>query len=421
MKTVICCIVLLVLFHAHAIAGDAWTYITEFDGQEIGYVLSMASEADGTIWVSSNRGVFRYKDSVWSDEKAHFKDGDFTGIVNVTVSPNGNVWFCHSNSLIKYDGNNWSYYNYTDSTIELSGLSVDSKENVWCTTKSDSGLLKFDGKEWKILQANGGIVRNSVSGIKVSPEDDVWIRYGDQFITEKSAGIPPVNFGVSRFNGAKWITYTVENGLISNTIGDITFSPDALTYISCGDWGNEGILRFNGSKWETISKTLNGKIEFGRDGTLWVIFRLNSLYRYNGISFEYCPKPPEIPTFTQTMCFDADNNIWLGVYGGVVKFDISTGVHQNYNLKPQDFVLHNAFPNPFNPSTTLTYSLAKPANVSLAVFDSSGRKIATLVDNFVSAGEHSVQFDGNGLSSGVYFYRLKAGGVEKSGRMTLVR
>ena len=121
------------------------------------------------------------------------------------------------------------------------------------------------------------------------------------------------------------------------------------------------------------------------------------------------------------MCFDSDNNIWLGVYGGVVKYDIQTGVQHNNNLKPQDFVLHNAFPNPFNPSTKLSYTLSKPANVTLHVYNSTGGKVATLVDGFVSAGEHSAVFDRIGLASGVYFNRLEAGGVERSGRMTLVK
>jgi|GEM_PF-6409355 hypothetical protein len=78
-------------------------------------------------------------------------------------------------------------------------------------------------------------------------------------------------------------------------------------------------------------------------------------------------------------------------------------------------------PNPFNPATTLSYSLANPGHVSLHVYNSTGQKVATLVDTYMSAGEHSVKFDGRGMSSGMYFYRFEAGEIEKTGRMTLIK
>ncbi|MFC1490698.1 S8 family serine peptidase [Candidatus Latescibacterota bacterium] len=78
-------------------------------------------------------------------------------------------------------------------------------------------------------------------------------------------------------------------------------------------------------------------------------------------------------------------------------------------------------PNPFNPATTLSYSLANPGHVNLEVFSVSGQKVVTLVDSHMSAGEHSAVFDGKGLASGIYFYRFESEGVHKTGRMTLVK
>jgi tetratricopeptide (TPR) repeat protein len=78
-------------------------------------------------------------------------------------------------------------------------------------------------------------------------------------------------------------------------------------------------------------------------------------------------------------------------------------------------------PNPFNPATTLSYSLANPGHVSLSVYSMTGQKVATLVDSYMSAGAHSALFDGRGLASGVYFYRFEAEGVQKTGRMTLIK
>ncbi len=78
-------------------------------------------------------------------------------------------------------------------------------------------------------------------------------------------------------------------------------------------------------------------------------------------------------------------------------------------------------PNPANPATTLHYTLAKPGNVKLAVFNSNGQKVATLVDNYMSAGKHSAVFDGSDLASGVYFYRLESKDFAKSGKMLLIK
>ncbi|MFQ3599584.1 MAG: choice-of-anchor B family protein [Chloroherpetonaceae bacterium] len=90
---------------------------------------------------------------------------------------------------------------------------------------------------------------------------------------------------------------------------------------------------------------------------------------------------------------------------------------------PTDFQLHQNYPNPFNPTTTITYQLPKASDVRLEVFDMMGRKIATLVSARQSEGMHSVSFVASefSLTSGVYFYRLSAGGRTETKRMTLLK
>jgi CubicO group peptidase (beta-lactamase class C family) len=72
------------------------------------------------------------------------------------------------------------------------------------------------------------------------------------------------------------------------------------------------------------------------------------------------------------------------------------------------FVLNQNYPNPFNPSTTISFSLSLKSFVSLKVFDVVGREVATLVSEEMSAGNHSYQWNNEGVSSGVYYYRLQA-------------
>ena len=77
-------------------------------------------------------------------------------------------------------------------------------------------------------------------------------------------------------------------------------------------------------------------------------------------------------------------------------------------LVPTEYALHPAYPNPFNPVTTISYDLPKDSEISLTVYDVEGRKINTLSQGLKSAGSHSEEWSANGLPSGVYFIKLDA-------------
>jgi len=100
----------------------------------------------------------------------------------------------------------------------------------------------------------------------------------------------------------------------------------------------------------------------------------------------------------------------------------STGGFEERSLaSPAVFELSGAFPNPFNPTTTITYTLPRAEKVVLKVYDVSGRHITTLVDGWREAGKYEASFDAADLSSGVYFYRLEAGLGTASGKMVLMK
>ncbi len=88
---------------------------------------------------------------------------------------------------------------------------------------------------------------------------------------------------------------------------------------------------------------------------------------------------------------------------------------------PREIVLSPNFPNPFNPTTTIQYSLPNSMPVSLRVYDMTGRVVAILVNGTVSAGTHQVTFDASNLASGMYIYRLEAGEQVLHNKMLLVK
>ena len=89
--------------------------------------------------------------------------------------------------------------------------------------------------------------------------------------------------------------------------------------------------------------------------------------------------------------------------------------------EPAAFELLQNYPNPFNPTTTIRYSLPQRSHVALTVYNTLGQCVATLVDETEEAGNHDVRFDGSGLASGVYYYRLRAGEYVATKRLVLVR
>lgn len=91
------------------------------------------------------------------------------------------------------------------------------------------------------------------------------------------------------------------------------------------------------------------------------------------------------------------------------------------NPLPGKFVLRQNYPNPFNPTTTISYQLPAASHVSLKVLDLLGREVATLVNDVQKQGDKSVMFDASDLSSGIYFYQLRADRFVGTKRMVLMR
>ena len=121
-----------------------------------------------------------------------------------------------------------------------------------------------------------------------------------------------------------------------------------------------------------------------------------------------------------------DDSSWQDMYRWTYTWigDKLTGI-KNINGKPVSYALNQNYPNPFNPATIIRYSLAKPGNVSIRVYDILGRVVSTLVNGFQQVGTYEINFNADmaryQLSSGVYFYTIDAGSFHAVKKMMLIK
>lgn len=148
-----------------------------------------------------------------------------------------------------------------------------------------------------------------------------------------------------------------------------------------------------------IVKTTNG-------GVNWIIQNSGTTRKLNEVWF----------INEDTGFIAGDSGLLLVTYNGGV-----TSINQSYGIIPENFVLHQNYPNPFNPATKIKFDLPKAGLVSLKIFNLLGQQIAEIVNQNLNTDVYEYSFDGTGLPSGVYFYRLETGGVIETKSMVLIK
>ncbi len=158
------------------------------------------------------------------------------------------------------------------------------------------------------------------------------------------------------------------------------------------------------------SGSLNGVT--GADGT--VSFESSPFKKPVG---EWCFEVTNVTSGTHT--YDAASNaVTRACESGPVFKEVNGAVA---SLIPDPYGLHQNYPNPFNPATEISYSLPKAGHVNISVYNIMGQKVAELVNNNLTAGIHSVEWDASAMSSGIYLYRIEAEEFSDTKKMLLIK
>jgi hypothetical protein len=161
----------------------------------------------------------------------------------------------------------------------------------------------------------------------------------------------------------------------------------------------------------------------------------NGLCWYDGVNVGSFPAPPGgVPQWgglpnsnikkLEVREIPGGYELWMSCLGrGIAVLTVNQGTTSIDNEKesPASFMLSQNYPNPFNPTTKISWQSTLSSHQSLIVYDLLGNEIATLVDENKPAGKHEATFNASGLSSGIYFYRLRAGSFTEIKKMILLK
>ncbi|MBS1516892.1 MAG: T9SS type A sorting domain-containing protein [Bacteroidetes bacterium] len=225
---------------------------------------------------------------------------------------------------------------------------------------------------------------------------------------------------VSLPSGAAYVGLTVRKQRLGVPVSFKAFTSTSTTYgalpVELSSFNatvnNQEVLL----TWRTTSETNNAGFDIERKSTGTEAWQKVGFMAGNGTT-----STPKIFLYT-------DKNVPAGNYNYRLKQIDFNGNFEYHNLNsevvvgiPGNFELSQNYPNPFNPETKISYQIPRDAYVSLKVYNNSGKEVATLVNNSVSAGYYTVNFNAANLSSGIYFYKLETEGFTKVMKMAVVK
>jgi photosystem II stability/assembly factor-like uncharacterized protein len=362
-------------------SGDNWTKLITnnsaglgsiyFIDQQNGFAVGsggiiMKTNDGGTSWTSSNNGTISWNDIDFSNYPTGWVVGgdSFTECRLIKTTDGGGTWN-EDTSISLTTGN--------------SEIHFTSKETGWLLI-GDLGLAV----QQLYKTTDGG---NTWNLIKWNYSDTAYSSW--QFISDNVGWISTFPYPSGIFHtingGESWEKYNTPESFIS-----ISFI-DSLT-----GWG---------ASLREIYITKDG-------GKTWTHQQVSGdqLARVNFIN----------------------NKLGFAIgYGGEIHRTTSGGITSVFEEKeikgPDNFILYQNYPNPFNPTTIIKYTIAPPnllkgeAVVQLKIYDILGREVATLVNEKQHPGTYTVNFNGNNLSSGIYFYQLRVGSYSLTKKMVYLK
>ena len=330
-------------------------------------------------------------------------------------------------------GDSWVSLN-TPGSIWYDDMSVLNEDTIWLVQRSS-----LDGGVYRTT--NGGVNwENQFSGGSSNPEKIYMYNGSIGFIARNP--FPPVNdkFYKTTNSGNNWFninndgfrqmqfidsltgwkaTGVDDSSMKKTTDGGITWSKRQMP--SGGYIQSNVLTRFSIVNEDTIWGS-GGYLHYPNNQNRGIIYRTTN----GGDNWHYQVPDTSLPIIAQYefINFTDSKHGWVYTTGPAFTTGLHTtiggdtiwitNIKQLSNHLPDEFILYQNYPNPFNPSTNIKFIIKSSTLARLSIYDITGKELAVLVNGKLSPGEYEYKFDGNGLSSGVYFYSLFIEGISIS-------
>jgi len=359
--------------------GESWTVYDEDDGLVYNKARELAVDKEGVLWVGTPRGVSSFDGVKWTTYTTENSGLASNYVISLTVDEDNVKWFgTINNGVSLFDGSSWKTLAEKDGLAgnRVSAIAFDADGNTWISTQN--GASCFDGISWKTFNTeNSGISHNRVLSIKADGANTMW------FGTRR---------GVSSYDGNSWTVYSAK------------------------------------TKYNILDTRCIYTIDIDSDGVLWFGSSVG-MWSYDGnnwVSYTRYESDLKDDVYVRALYTDAEGKKWIGARDALsARINDKQQIFKKSALPVQMKVVGN-YPNPFNPETTIDFTIPESGHVTIDVYNVAGQKVRRLFSEYMPAGTNKLVWDGENdsgitVSSGVYFFRLEMGDIVLSHRMMLLR
>ena len=407
--------------------GSSITSITFLDSLT-GFAISNTNSSIESYILRTNNGGDN-----WNIIFTYFPPSINSGLTKIKFATDS-IGYAATNYLEFYKttnkGENWLYISTPPPPVE--DMSVVNKDTIFIV--SSSGLA-------------GGVYRSTNGGVNWSPlgqvggngqpsriymfDKNLGFTMSSSYMRRTTNGgfnwtiIPSESFTEIQFVDSQtgWRTF---NGIKKSTDGGVTWLEQQVPPMHYTDYKGISILNkdtiwVSGPVQIINSKLLGAILKTTNGGINWGYQFVDTSVGYSGFRYiHFIDKKYgwAFPYFTGGSVYDKEMHTTVG--GNDTTY--ITGINNNISVTPGDYKLCQNYPNPFNTRTVVRYQLSVDSKVSIKLYDVQGREIQTLVEKRLNTGVHEYTFNGNNLSSGIYFYTLYVNdNLIETKKMTLLK
>ena len=288
--------------------GESFTALTRADGLIDDNVEAMAEDSQGNLWFGTPQGASRFDGEHF--ESFTSEDGLAVPVSSIAEGPDGEMWFgTWGAGACRFDGEQFTTFTEKDGLANdrVYAISTTRQGELWFGTRR--GVSRYDGQTWSTLTTEDGLAHEAVQSVLEDRSGDMWFGTGWEEGWRYSPGR-----GVSRYVGEEVVTYTMDDGLHTNTLRSILEDRQGNIWFG----GSGGASWYDGQEFhvmEELQAHVSVLVE-DHQGSLWFGTAGHGVYRYDGTALHQMTVADGLASNSvMSALVDGDGHVWFGCGG----------------------------------------------------------------------------------------------------------